>query len=87
MRLSALLGVEVRLESGGRLGRVHDLRAELADGSVRVTGLVVSTLGVLERLGIGIPGSADRVHAGSAIAWERVLRADRRGIVVRDAEP
>jgi sporulation protein YlmC with PRC-barrel domain len=85
VRLSVLLGSEVRLESGEDLGRVNDVRAELAgDGSVRVTGLVVAKLGVLERLGIGSPTSADRIRGQDPIPWDRVLRADARGVVVRE---
>ena len=84
MRLSTLLGLDVRLESGEDIGRVNDVRAVLeADGSIRVTGLVVARLGILERLGIGSPGSPSRIHAREPIAWERVIRADARGVVLR----
>ena len=61
-RFSDLLGVHVRTESGDHLGCVHDLRAELTSRSLRVTGLVVGKLGVLERLGIGAPESAARIR-------------------------
>jgi sporulation protein YlmC with PRC-barrel domain len=84
MRLSDFLGREVRTESGDILGRVHDLRAELAPGTLRITGLVVGGLGVLERLGIGAPRSAARIRTKDVIPWEAVVRADRRGVVVRD---
>jgi sporulation protein YlmC with PRC-barrel domain len=85
VRLSFLLGSDVRLESGEHLGRVNDVRAELAeDGSVRVTGLVVAKLGLLERLGIGAPTSADRIRGTEPIPWDRVVRADARGVVVRE---
>jgi len=84
MRLSDLLNVEVRTESGERLGRVHDLRAELTPRTVKVTGIVVGGLGLLERLGIGAPESGSRVRAHDVVSWSAVVRADRRGIVVRD---
>ena len=84
MRLSELLGTAVHTESGERLGRVHDVRAELTARSLRVTGLVVGGLGILEHLGIGAPDSTLRVHASDAIPWSAVVRADRRGVVVRD---
>ena len=84
MRLSDLLGVRVATESGELLGRVHDVRAELRPRSVRVTGLVVGRAGVLERLGIGAPRSTLRLRAKDAIPWSAVVRADRRGVVVRD---
>ena len=76
MRLGELLGLQVRTESGEALGRVHDVRAELTSSSLRVTGLIVGSLGLIERLGIARP----RDH----VPWSAVVRADRRGVVVRD---
>jgi sporulation protein YlmC with PRC-barrel domain len=84
VKVSDLLGVKVRTESGERLGRVHDLRAELAGKAPKVTGICVGRLGLLERLGIGAPTSTARVRTHDVIAWADVVRADRRGVVVRD---
>ena len=84
MRFSDLHGLPVRTESGRELGRVHDLRAELRPRSVVVTAVVVGKLGLLERLGIGAPTSAARIRTHDVIAWSQVVRADRRGVVVRD---
>ena len=55
MRLSDLLSLEVRTESGGKLGRVHDVRGELTTRSLTITGLIVGKFGLLERLGFGAP--------------------------------
>jgi sporulation protein YlmC with PRC-barrel domain len=84
VRFSELVGLEVRTESGDSLGRVHDARGELGPRSLRVTGLVVGGGGLLERLGIGAPGSAARIRARDVVPWSTVVRAERRGIVVRD---
>ena len=84
MRLSDLLGLSVHTESGERLGRVHDVRAELTSNEARVTGLVVGPLGVLERLGFGDPKSRALVRSKDIVRWSAVVRADRRGVVVRD---
>jgi sporulation protein YlmC with PRC-barrel domain len=84
MRVSELLRLDVRTESGEKLGRVHDVRAELTTRSLKVTGLVVGRLGLLERLGIGAPESRGRIRTHDLIVWSAVVRADRRGIVVRD---
>ena len=84
MKLSDLLGLGVSTESGDRLGRVHDLRAELTEESVRVTGLVVGPLGILERLGFGDPRSRALARSHDIVPWSAVVRADRRGLVVRD---
>ena len=84
MRFSDLHGVCVRTESGTELGRVHDLRGELTPRTLRVTGLVVGKIGLLERLGIGAPTSAARIRTRDVIAWGDVVRADRREVIVRD---
>ena len=84
MRFSDLLSVEVRTESGERLGRVHDLRAELTSRRLKVNGLCVGNLGLLERLGVTAPESGGRIHVHDVVPWSAVIRADRRGIVVRD---
>jgi sporulation protein YlmC with PRC-barrel domain len=84
VRFSRLDGLEVTTESGERLGRVFDLRGELTTRTLRVTGLVVGELGLLERLGIGAPHAGERIRTQDVIPWSAVVRADGRGIVVRD---
>jgi len=84
MRLSDLLSLEVRTESGETLGRVHDVRGELTSRSLKVTGLIVGKVGLLERLGVGAPESGDRIRPRDAVPWSAVVRADRRGVVVKD---
>lgn len=84
MRVSALLGLHVTTESGDRLGRVHDVRGELTPRTLKATGLVVGRLGFLERLGFGAPGSGSRLRGRDVVPWSAVVRADVRGVVVRD---
>lgn len=84
MNVSDLLGLAVRTESGESLGHVHDVRGQLGARSLRVTGLVVGRLGLLERIGIGAPKSAQRLRGHDVVPWSTVIRADRRGVVVRD---
>jgi sporulation protein YlmC with PRC-barrel domain len=84
MTLGELLGLRVRTESGDDLGRVHDVRGELTQRTLWVTGLVVGGVGLLERLGLGAPSEARRLRGRDVIPWTAVVRADRRGIVVRD---
>jgi sporulation protein YlmC with PRC-barrel domain len=87
MRLSELLNRRVVTESGEHLGRIHDVRAELAGGRLRITGLAAGRLGLLERFGVRTPGSDDpgraKVHAHAIIEWERVVRVGA-DVVVRD---
>jgi sporulation protein YlmC with PRC-barrel domain len=84
MRLSELLGQDVRTESGEKLGRVRDVRGELTSRSLKITGLVVGSFGLLERLGLGAPQSRARIRTHDLVSWSAVVRADRRGVVVRD---
>jgi sporulation protein YlmC with PRC-barrel domain len=83
VNVSDLVGSRVRTEAGESLGRVHDVRAELRPRSLLVTGLVVGKWGLLERLGLGAPGSGMRIRSRDVIAWKDVVRADRRGVIVR----
>ena len=83
MNVSDLLGSRVRTEDGESLGRIHDVRAELGPRSLKITGLVVGRWGVLERLGLGAPGSGVRIRSRDVVPWKDVVRADRRGVVVR----
>jgi sporulation protein YlmC with PRC-barrel domain len=84
LRLTDILGLEVRTESGDRLGRVHDVRGELTSRTLRVTGLVVGRLGLLERFGFSAPKSSARIRAHDVVPWSAVVRADRRGVIVED---
>lgn len=87
MRLSELLSRKVVTESGLSQGKVHDIRGELQDGRLRLTGLACGSIGFLERYGVGTggtggPGQA-KVHGHPAIPWDRVVRVSPK-IVVRD---
>jgi sporulation protein YlmC with PRC-barrel domain len=84
MRLSDLLNLKVRTESGEKLGRAHDFRAELTSRSLKVTGICVGTWGLFERLGIDAPQSSGTVHTHDVVPWSAVVQAGRHGIVVRD---
>jgi sporulation protein YlmC with PRC-barrel domain len=87
MRLSELLNRKVVNQSGHQLGRIHDVRGELAQGHLHVTGLVAGKLGILERYGIGTHGSGGpgqaKVHGHPVIPWERVIRVGSQ-VTVRD---
>jgi sporulation protein YlmC with PRC-barrel domain len=87
MRLSELLNRKVVSESGQQLGHVHDVRGELVEGRLRVTGLIAGKLGILERYGVathgsGGPGQA-KVHGHPVISWERVVQIGSK-VVIRD---
>ena len=77
---SSFLGRVVETQSGRRLGRCHDLRADVRRGRPSVEALVVGRRGRLEHLGIGTP----RAHRPDAVPWEAVVRIEGDRIVVRD---
>jgi sporulation protein YlmC with PRC-barrel domain len=87
MRLTELLGRAVVSESGRRLGRVHDVRGQLEDGRLRVTGICAGDAGILERYGVGTRGSGGpgraKIHGHQTISWDRVVRVGPT-IIVRD---
>ena len=82
IRASDLIGSEVRTESGDRLGRVHDLRAQAEDGGWLLMGLVVGGGGLRARLVGGT--KAEPTREGDLVAWEAVTHIDDGKITVRD---
>jgi sporulation protein YlmC with PRC-barrel domain len=84
VRVSDIIGLQVKTESGDKLGRVYDVRAELTERSLKVTGLVVGRRGLMERLGIDAPEASERIRTADDLRWSAVVRLDRRGVVVRD---
>ena len=81
MRLSELLGTKVATVSGHPLGHVHDVRARWTDeGGLVVTGLLVGSIGALERLGIAPPAR----RGDGFVPWGDVLEAGPPVVIVRD---
>ena len=76
--LSSLQRRKVETESGRALGRCHDLRGELTETKLRVTGLCVGPKAWLSHLGVR---SHDR-H--TVIPWQAIVRIEGTRIVVRD---
>ncbi len=78
---SDLLGCQVHTESGERLGKVHDLRAQLDGEGWTLTGLILGRGGLIARL---VGGDGPAVYEGDIVAWELVVRIEDGRIVVRD---
>jgi sporulation protein YlmC with PRC-barrel domain len=86
--LTSFLNRAVVTESGRKLGRCYDLRADLGPTSLKVKALVVGRTGLIEHFGIG-PGkhataSKDKVRGHDTVPWEAVVRLEQGRIVVRD---
>lgn len=54
IRLDRLVGREVYTANNRRLGRLHEFRVEQRGNSWIVTDYVIGTLGLMERLGLGV---------------------------------
>jgi sporulation protein YlmC with PRC-barrel domain len=78
IRASDLVGCELRTESGERLGRVHDLRAEQTNGEWRLSGLVIGRRGLSARL---LGTSPDPLISGEVVDWEDV-RSLEDGLII-----
>jgi hypothetical protein len=91
MRVSELLGLEVRTESGDQLGHVYDVRVGRdprssggAHQKWRLKGLVVGRRGVLERFGITGARKQEPILPHDAVPWDAILQVSEREVVVRD---
>ena len=74
--LSSLIGRLVVTENGERLGRCHDLSAELTATTLHVTALCVGQAGYLDRLGI-------RSRKHTEIPWTSITKIEGKRIIVR----
>jgi sporulation protein YlmC with PRC-barrel domain len=75
---SSLIGRNVETEGGRRLGRCHDLRAELDRSSAKVIGLVVGGRGRLEHFGLR------RLCRPDCVPWSAIIRIEGERFVVRE---
>ena len=82
IRASDLVGCVLRTQSGGRLGRVHDLRAQAVNDGWLLVGLVVGRGGMVARL-VGDTGP-DPLVRGDVIPWRAVTALEDGRVIVRD---
>jgi sporulation protein YlmC with PRC-barrel domain len=83
IRASDLLGCVVHTESGKKVGRVHDLRAETTDGDCLLIGLVVGRGGMLARL-TGAGAGAGPTRGGDVVPWHAITQLKEGQITIRD---
>ncbi|MBA3806965.1 MAG: PRC-barrel domain-containing protein [Solirubrobacterales bacterium] len=86
IRASELLGCAVQTESGKRLGRVHDLRAEADPSGWKLTGLVIGHSGMLSRLVGNQHPSPDPVGGGQLIPWQAITALQDGLITIHDTQ-
>jgi sporulation protein YlmC with PRC-barrel domain len=84
--LSSIHRRKIVTEGGQELGLCYDIRAELTQSSLSITGLVVGRRGRLEHFGVqGQAGaSSERVRDSDVIPWDAVVRFEGDTIVVRE---
>ncbi len=76
--LSSFQKRTVVTQSGHVLGHCHDLRGELVNSKLRITGLCVGPKAWLAHLGI-------RTHSHhTVVPWNAVMRIEGRRIIVQD---
>jgi sporulation protein YlmC with PRC-barrel domain len=81
--LSSLVKREVVTERGRKLGTCYDIRAELTQSSLKVTGLCVGRGGWAEHFGLR---RQERTHGREPVPWEAVVRIEGDRIVVHDIQ-
>ena len=80
---SSLLRRQVVTEGGRKLGRCYDVRAELTQASLKVTGLCVGRHGWAEHFGLR---RGERARGHDPVPWEAVVRIEGNRIVVHDIQ-
>jgi sporulation protein YlmC with PRC-barrel domain len=82
IRASDLLGCRVCTQSGRRVGRVHDLRAEKSGDGYLLTALIVKRAGIFARF----TGGAEGAPRGSDfVYWKTVTRLEDGRITIAGA--
>jgi sporulation protein YlmC with PRC-barrel domain len=88
MRLGELNRHHVETESGRKLGRVHDVRAEQRGTRLVLIGLCVGPSGFAEHFGLpfGLARRRRSSRLGAApIPWSDIVRVAGERIIVRDS--
>jgi sporulation protein YlmC with PRC-barrel domain len=87
MKVSDLLTLQVRGDSGWTFGRVHDVRVDhQPDGSTTVSALLVGSAGLRKRLTGRTASDSVRIREhGFAIPWEQVTSLDETTITIKEA--
>jgi hypothetical protein len=90
VRLSDLLTLTVRGDSGWTFGRVHDFRVRRhPDGTAEIAALLVGSTGLVERLaGRAAPDRSAIRQKGFEIPWRDVaaIDEDAQTITIREAK-
>ena len=90
MRLSDLLGAKVVSDNGEVLGHIHDVRVRRLGHRTpdrrqfRVTGLVIGSRGLRERIGLDTSRSNAEIVDREFVPWDQITEIDnsQRHIVV-----
>ena len=72
LRLEDLLGRKLRGPRGKLIGRIEEFRCRRQGSGCVSTEIVVGTLGLLERLGVGANMVLGRKNGGCIVKWDQI---------------
>lgn len=72
LRIDRLLGRQVLAANGRPAGRLEEFRAEVRDGNCVITGYVLGSAGLIERLGVAARGLFGLPPTGYVARWDQI---------------
>lgn len=76
LRIEDLLGRKLRAPGGKLVGRIEEFRCRRHGSGCVGTEIVVGTLGLLERLGVGANMVLGRKNGGCIVRWDQIDVSD-----------
>jgi sporulation protein YlmC with PRC-barrel domain len=76
VRIEALLGRKLLGPDGHHVGRIEEIRARRQGSGWVSTEIIIGTLGLLERLGVGANMLMGRTSGGCIVKWEQIDLSD-----------
>jgi hypothetical protein len=91
LRIEALLGRKLLGPNGRQVGRIEEFRARRQGSGCVLTEIIIGTLGLLERLGVGANMVLGRKSGGYIVKWEQIDVSDpakpRLRVAMEELEP
>ena len=72
LRIDRLLGRQVLAANGHSVGRLEEFRAEILDGNCVITGYVIGSAGLIERMGIVARSLFGLSRKGYVARWDQI---------------
>ena len=78
LRIEELLGRKLLGPKGRPVGRIEEFRARRQGSGCISTAIVIGTLGLFERLGVGANMVLGRKNGGHIVRWDQIDVSDPR---------